>query len=266
MNKSANFLKGIYKQRHLIVFMAKREFIARYMGTLGGSMWAILNPLITVVVFYFVFSLGFKVSGPGNQSFLLYFVCGLIPWLMFNEVINASTNGIRNNLSLIKKTVFPSEILPFVYILSFSISHLVFFIITIILLMVYNILPSIYIFQIFFYYLCLIFLMTGMCWILSALNVFHRDVGQGVPIVLNILFWMTPLIWSVEMVPERYKWIYMVNPLAYIIEGYRKSLLYQTPVWDDINSIIYFIIFSSIVFIIGAMVFHKFKMEFADAL
>ena len=77
---------------------------------------------------------------------------------------------------------------------------------------------------------------------------------------------MTPLIWSVEMVPERYKWIYMVNPLAYIIEGYRKSLLYQTPVWDDINSIIYFIIFSSIVFIIGAMVFHKFKMEFADAL
>ena len=264
MKSVIKFIMSIIKQRHLIIFLAKHEFIVRYTGTLAGTLWAILNPLATILVFWFVFSVGFKISVPGKLPFLLYFVCGLIPWLMFNEVIIASTNGVRSNLNLIKKTVFPSEIYPFVYILASTVSHIVFFVIALLLLWLHGVHFSLYIVQILFYYFCLIFLMVGICWILSALNVFHRDIGQGVPILLNLWFWATPLIWNVDSIPEKYSWILFINPIAYVVEGYRKSLLYQVPFWDDISAGIYFFILSCVIFVIGALVFKKFKMEFAD--
>ena len=264
MNTIIKFVKDIYKQRRLIFFLAKHEFIARYTGTLAGMLWAILHPLATIIVFWFVFSVGFKISVPGKLPFLLYFVCGLVPWLMFSEVINTSTNGIRSNLNLIKKTVFPSEIYPIVYILTSTVSHIVLFILILLLLLLHDIPFSLYITQVIFYYFCLFFLMTGICWILSALNVFHRDVAQGVPIMLNLWFWLTPLVWSIDIIPEKYNWILIMNPVVYVVEGYRNSLLYQVPFWTDITGGIYFFTISGIIFVTGAFVFHKFKMEFAD--
>ena len=266
MNKIIKFLIGIYKQRHLIIFLAKHEYFARYTGTMLGVLWSVFNPVATVLVFWFVFSVGLKISVPGELPFLIYFVCGLIPWLMFNDVISTSTNGVRNNLNLIKKTIFPSEIYPFVYVLASSVTHLVYIIIAIVLLWLHGISLSFYFIQIIFYYTFLVFFMIGLCWVLSALNVFHRDIGQAVPIMLNLWFWATPLIWSIDMIPEKYAWVLKINPLVYIVEGYRKSLLYDVPFWQDMLSTVTFLCLSTIIFFIGAIVFRKFKMEFADAL
>lgn len=260
------FFTDIFKHRNLIAFLAKHEFVARYTRTLGGMLWSILNPLATVLVFWFVFSVGLKITTPSEVPFLLYFVSGLVPWLLFNEVVTTSTNGIRDNLNLIKKTPFPSEIYPFVYILASSFTHIIYLIIVLIL-MWFNELPiSVYILQLPFYYCCLVFFMVGLCWILSALNVLHRDIGQGLPILLNLWFWSTPLIWSVDMIPEKYNWIILFNPIVYVVEGYRSSLLYQAPFWESINAGIYFFIISVIIFLLGGAIFNKFKIEFADAL
>ena len=126
-----NFIYTIYQQRHVIKFLAKREFYSRYVGTLAGVLWAIIHPLLTVIIFWFIFSVGFKVTGPSNLPFLLYFMTGLAPWLMFSEVLMISTNGVRGNLGLIKKTTFPSEVLPFVYLGAASITHAIFIMIII---------------------------------------------------------------------------------------------------------------------------------------
>lgn len=266
MKKLLIFFTDIFKHRHLILFLAKHEFIARYTRTLGGILWSVINPLFTVLVFWFVFSVGLKISVPGELPFLLYFVSGLVPWLMFNEVITTSTNGVRNNLNLIKKTPFPSEIYPLVYIFSSTFTHVIYFIILLILMYFNDIPLSMYVLQIPFYYFCLVFFMLGICWALSALNVIHRDVSQGVPILLNLWFWATPLIWSIEMIPEKYNWIIFLNPVVYVVEGYRQSLLYGMPLWEDVNFGLYFFIISIFMFVLGALIFNKFKMEFADAL
>ena len=118
IKRLTHFLTNIYRHRHMINIMARREFETRYVGTHGGALWAITHPLALVVIFWFVFSVGFKAQGPGNTPFVLYFVSGLVPWLMFNEVLGASTNGVTGNVHLVKKTIFPTEILPLVFVIN----------------------------------------------------------------------------------------------------------------------------------------------------
>ena len=266
VQRLSNFIYVIYQQRYVIRFLAMREFISRYVGTLAGVLWAVIHPLLTVIIFWFIFSIGFKVTGPSNLPFLLYFVTGLAPWLMFSEVLMISTDGARNNLNLIKKTVFPSEVLPFVYLGAASITHAIFLTIIIFLMFFYGVSFSFYILQVFYYFMALCFFLIGLCWILSAANVFHRDVGQSVSIIINFWFWLTPRVWVKDVIPSKYQWLLVINPLTYIIEGYRKSLLYQESFLADLPSTIYFISLSIVTFIIGALIYKRMKLEFADAI
>jgi len=261
-----NFIFTIYQQRYLIKFLTKREFVSRYIGTLAGVLWAIIHPLFTIMVFWFIFSVGFKVTGPSEIPFLLYFVTGYAPWLMFSEVLIISTNGARGNLVLIKKTTFPSEVLPFVYMGAASITHAIFLIIIIMLMFFYSVPFSFYIVQVFYYYIVLCFFLIGLCWILSAANVFHRDVGQAIGIIINFWFWLTPIIWVKEIIPSNYQWLIFINPMTYIIEGYRKSLLYQESLFLDFPVTIYFLSLSALSFAMGALIYKRLKLEFADAI
>lgn len=260
------FISNIYRQRHMIIYMAKREFIMRYAGTMGGFLWAVLHPVATVLIFWFVFAVGFKLQGQGDTPFILYFICGYVPWLTFNEVLLISTNGIRNNLHIIKKTVFPSEILPFVYIGAASISHLVFLSMVMIIILLNGIELSRYFLQIVLLYFLLCYLLTGLSWILSALNVIHRDVGQAITIILNLWFWMTPVVWTKNMMPEKYQWLLEINPVTFIVSGYRKSLIYNESIITDYNQILVNLLIATFLFITGAIVFRRLKYEFADAI
>jgi len=266
LSKVLKFFNAIYQQRLVILFLAKNEFISRYIGTLAGVLWAIVHPFVTVIIFWFIFSVGFKVAGPSNMPFLLYFITGLAPWLMFSEVMIISTNGTRANLHLIKKTIFPSEILPFVYLGAASITHFIFVAIILILMLYHGIPLSFYIFQIFYYFLILCFFLVGLCWILSAANVFHKDVGQAISVIINLWFWMTPIVWVKDIVPLEYQSLLVLNPLTYIIDGYRNSLLYQELFLSDITGAVYFITLSVIIFLLGAFIFKRLKVEFADAI
>ncbi len=261
-----NFVLTLYQQRYLIKFLTKREFVSRYIGTLAGVSWAIIHPLFTVIIFWFIFSVGFKVTGPSEIPFLLYFVTGYAPWLMFSEVLTISTNGVRGNLPLIKKTIFPSEVLPFVYLGAASISHSVFLMIIFLMMIFYDISFSLYIIQIVYYYVVLCFFLVGLCWLSSAANVFHRDVGQAIGIIINFWFWLTPIVWVKEIIPSNFQWLIFINPMTYIIEGYRKSLLYQESLFLDFPVTIYFLSLSTLSFVIGALIYKRLKLEFADAI
>jgi lipopolysaccharide transport system permease protein/teichoic acid transport system permease protein len=218
------------------------------------------------MIFWFIFSVGFKVTGPSEIPFLLYFVTGYAPWLMFSEVLMISTNGARGNLVLIKKTNFPSEVLPFVYMGTASITHAIFLIIILMLMFFYSVPFSFYMVQVFYYYMVLCFFLIGLCWILSAANVFHRDVGQAIGIIINFWFWLTPIVWVKEIIPSNYQWLIFINPMTYIIEGYRKSLLYQESLFLDFPVTIYFLSLSALSFVMGALIYKRLKLEFADAI
>ena len=113
----AGFVRQVWSYRNLVYAMALRDFESRYAGTLGGAAWAVIQPLATISIFYFVFAIGFRVQSPQDTPFILWFVGGLAPWFMFNDTLIAVANSVSDNAHLVKKTVFPTEVLALVKIL-----------------------------------------------------------------------------------------------------------------------------------------------------
>lgn len=252
--------------RRVMLSLAVRGFQSRYIGTGGGVVWSIVHPLATVFVFWVVFSLGFKSDGPKGIPFVLYFMTAFLPWHFVSEVLNASANTILANRHLATKMVFPTETLPIVEIITATVGHLVLLAFTMLLLFMHGVIPGLGALQIFYAYLCAALLSLGLGWILAATNVFHRDINQSLPTVLNFWFWMTPIVWSIDMVSEKWQPLLMLNPMFHIVESYRSALLYDHPVWFDMSQLLIFWTIASLIAAGGAYIFVRLKPEFADVL
>jgi len=250
----------------MIWAMSVREVQSRYIGTMGGMLWAVVNPLMMILVYWFVFSKGFKVQPPGGIPFIVVFLCGFIPWSMFAEALTTSAGSIRSNAHLITKTVFPTEILPVVNITASLITHSIMLTIFIIVMIFNKISFSFYNWQFIYYLSGLLIFSLGLGWFLSAINVFFKDVGQALGVVINIWFWLTPIVWLPEMIPHKYQYFLKLNPMFYIVDGYKSSFIYHSPIWHDPMEGIYFWGVALSVFIIGAVTFKKLKSEFAEVL
>jgi lipopolysaccharide transport system permease protein/teichoic acid transport system permease protein len=245
--------------------MAKHDLASRYAGTIGGVLWATVHPALTVAIYWFVFVVGFKARGPAGMPFVLYFVSGLVPWLFFNEVLVSSMNAVIANTSLIKKTVFPSEILPLVHMVSSSFTHVVLLFILCVLAWYYGYGPKLTVIQLIYYYVALGCFLLGLSWLLGSLQVFHRDLGQAMTAVLNLWFWLTPVVWSAEIIPPQFRLILDFNPLCYVVEGYR-SLITGVPFWLHWQDALRFWLLTGPVLLLGAYVFRRLKPDFADVL
>jgi lipopolysaccharide transport system permease protein/teichoic acid transport system permease protein len=265
ISSTGRFLADIYRQRHVIRLLARREFLSRYAGTTAGMFWVIAQPAATVLIFWFVFGVGLRASGPAGADFLPWFVCGLVPWLMFSEVLTMSTNGVRGNLQLIKKTRFPSEVLPIVYIGAAAAGHGVLVVLALLVGWARGVTPGIGLLALPLYFAALCFLLLGLCWLVSAFNVFHRDIGQSLGIVLNLWFWLTPVVWNRSLLPDRWGYVVSLNPMAFIVDGYRSALLGTDPGAVPAADAVPFLLVSLPVFILGAEVFRRLKLEFADS-
>jgi ABC-type polysaccharide/polyol phosphate export permease len=266
LDRLVAFVFKLYRYRGVIWVMAKHDLAARYVGTIGGPFWAIFHPLATVVVYWAVFSLGFKATGPSGMPFVVYFVCGLVPWLLFNNTIIANVSAVTARPHLVKKIVFPTEVLPIVNLVSEAFTHVAMLVILLGVISYYGYKPSPYFLQTAYYFFALCFFVVGLSWILSSLQVFHRDIGQGMTMLLNFWFWLTPIVWTNEMVPEEYRWALQLNPVAYVVEGYRQSLLHQQAAWTNLNAGVCYWLTAAVVLIVGAYVFRRLKPEFADVL
>lgn len=267
MNSAINFLIGLYHGRRTIHALAQRDVLSRYSGTLFRGAWEIANPALTLLVFWFVFSVAFKAKGPAGTPFILYFVAGYIPWLFFSESLIRGTQGVVAHSFLVKKMVFPSELLPFVYLTGGAINHGLLLLLSMVVLLSNGVTISWHWMQIAYYFLTLCATLVGLQWLLSAINVFNRDIGQGVGIVLNVWFWATPVVWVADgVIPSKYQWLIHINPIVYVIEGYRGSLLFQQPFWSNWAQGLYVWCISFVFAIIGASVFRRLKPHFGDVL
>lgn len=257
----------LFLSRQTVIALAKRYLLSRYAGTLLGGVWEVLHPALTILVLWFVFSQAFKARGPDGMPFILYFVTGIVPWLFMSEAINQGTHAVVTHRFLVKKMVFPSEILPFVYLSAGAISHLLLLVLAAIVLLVNGVRVNLYWLQCVYYFLAACGLVVGIQWLLSALMVFHRDLGQVVGVVLNLAFWATPVVWVAEgVVPPEARWILFANPFTYVIEGYRHSLLDAHPFWIDWEQGLYVWGLSLCLLALGGTVFRRLKPHFADVL
>lgn len=266
MNSLLSFLRLTRNRHRLITAMAIREIRAQYAGSSLGLLWTLIHPLVMISVFWFVFSVGFKAKPLNNVPFVVWLTAGLAPWYIFSDIISGSTNIILAHSHLVKKTIFSAQILPLVKILSSLVTHAIFLIVLLTLLLFQQMPLSLYYFQAGYYLFCMLMLALGISWALSALNVFVRDVAQLVSVLLQVGFWVTPIFWDITMMPSKVQRLLKLNPVYYIIQGYRDSFISFQPFWNHLSYTVYYWLVTFGMLAGGAYIFKKLKPHFPDVL
>jgi lipopolysaccharide transport system permease protein/teichoic acid transport system permease protein len=266
MSRFFRFIHLIFTQRQLILALSRREIASQYIGSMLGIVWTFIQPAVMIFVFWFVFSVGFKTKPMNDVPFAVWLTAGMAPWFVFSEIIVKSAGAIVGYAHLIKKSVFPSQILVVVKLVSSMFTHAAFIFILLILLVFQKVSFGIYALQFFYYLFCLSALALGIGWMVAALNVFIRDVGQIVAVIMQVGFWATPIFWDINIMSPKIQSILKLNPVFYIIQGYRDSFIYGVPFWERPRYTLYFWLVTVCCFLVGAMVFRKLKDQFADVL
>lgn len=260
--------RHLFQSRYILMQMAKRDFKSRYVGSSLGLIWAFLQPLAMMLILWFVFSYGLKAKHvSGDIPFVAWFFTAMVAWNFFADVLLVNTNVLGEYSFMIRKVEFKLGILPLVKILSSLGIHLIFLLILFAILLINGVEPSWHWLQLPYYLFATIYLLLGMSWLTAALNVFLKDTFQFVSILVQFGFWVTPIIWNMNMLSPEMQRFLKLNPVLYITEGYRACLLYRTPLWEaGVNSTIYFWLFSTSLFVLGIFVFRKLRPHFADVL
>lgn len=260
------FIKDISNSRKLIIELTKKDLQSRYLGSYLGIFWAFIQPTITILIFWFVFQVGFKARPVDDFPFILWLMCGMIPWFFFSESLSCATNSVLDNSYLVKKVVFRVSILPLIKILSALFVHVFFILFLFLMFAIYHYEPTVHNLQVIYYLICTIALVVGLSWITSSLVIFLKDVGQVVAMMLQFGFWLTPIFWSLKMVPEKFHFIIKLNPFYYIAEGYRDAFIYHKWFWEHAHLTPYFWVLTGTLFLCGAYVFRRLRPHFADVL
>ena len=259
-------IRDIIANRKLLWQMTRRDFRQRYLGSYLGILWAFIQPSITVLIFWFVFQIGFKSVPVNNFPFILWLVCGMFPWFFLNDSIQSAANSVIESSFLVKKIVFRVELLPIVKIISALVVHIFFVAVLFAMFAAYSYPPTIYNLQIIYYFFAMICLSLGLSWLTSSLTVFMRDIRQLVAMLLQFGFWGTPIFWNLKMIPEQFHFILKLNPAYYLVEGYRQSFIYHEWFWEHIYLTAYFWLLTAAVMFLGAWCFKKLRPHFADVL
>jgi lipopolysaccharide transport system permease protein len=258
---------NLWAQRDLIRQITRREIAGRYRGSYLGLLWSLLNPLLLLAIFTFVFSVIFNAKwgispSEGKVEFALAMFCGLVLFNHFSECVNRAPGSILANPNFVKKTVFPLEILPLAIFLS-SLLHMLISL-GILIGGILIILGAIH-WTIIYLPLILIPLLClnlGLGWFLASLGVFVRDVSYAMGFFTNALFFLTPIFYPITAVPKFFQNLMRLNPLSVIVENNRRILMWgQSPDWSWWGIVL---IFSLAVLIFGYGFFMKSKRAFAD--
>lgn len=265
LKQAKEFLVDIYSKRSLLFELAKRDFQAKYMGSYLGFIWVYLQPLLFISVLYFIFSFGFKASdNTDGTPFVVYLITGMIAWFYIAENFGAMTSVISHHSFLLKKVDFRLNLLPIVKLMSSLIPHLFFILITLIVAIINEVYPSLYVLQLLYYYFSMIALLLGLGWLTSSTNIFIPDVSKFVSLLVTFGFWLTPVFWNINKIPQEYHWIVMLNPAAYIVQGYRDSIINHIWFWQRPYETLYFWAVTLAILLIGIIVFKRLRPHFAE--
>jgi lipopolysaccharide transport system permease protein len=261
-------LASFWLHRRLIRSLVQREVVGRYRGSVLGMLWSFFNPVFMLVVYSFVFSVVFRARwGVGNESkaaFALILFAGLLLFNLFSECINRAPGLIINNVNYVKKVVFPLEILPWVSFGAALFHALISFGVWLLFSLVIFGIPPVSIMLFPLLLLPLTLFIMGLSWFLASLGVFLRDVTQVVGLVTMTLMFMTPIFFPIDAMPARYRILFYLNPLTFIIEQARGLLIFGTGLsW---RFFIALTLGSSLLAWLGFVWFQKTRKGFADVL
>jgi len=198
------------------------------------------------------------------MPFSVYLISGMIAWMFFASILNMSANIVRSYSFLVSKVDFRLSILPIVKIVSDFVPHLFFVLLAIIVAWMNGYAPSLYTLQIFYYLFCMTTLLLGLSWITSSTNLFVKDIAQVVSIITQFGFWMTPIFWNLNSIPDQFQWVVKLNPMCYVVLGYRDSLVYKIGFWHHPLGTLYFWGVTGVILFAGITIFGKLRPHFAE--
>lgn len=263
ITEGIDFIQQIYLNRLIIFELTKRDFKTRYIQNVFGLSWAIIEPLAMMVILWFVFTY-IRTARDMAYPFAIYLLTGLIAYDMFNKTINSATRSLRSFSFLITKVNFRLAIIPLVKIASELVIHLIIVFIVTIILFFNGIEFSFYWLQVFYYMICAVALLMGITWFTSSVLLFFPDITYITMIIMRVLFFLTPIFWTIETFPAKYAFLIKLNPLFYIVNGYRESFLVHKGFWESPQLTLYYWGFTVVFFIVGVLVFRKLRPHFAD--
>lgn len=251
----------LYNYRQMMYNLVKKDLRTRYKGSFLGFLWTFINPLLQLLVYTIVFSSIMEVN---IENFSIYVFTGLIPWMFFATSIQLGATGIIANKDLVKKIYFPRLIIP-ISIVNASFMNMLFSMVIVFIALLFSgiginqyilFLPIIMVLE----YL----LVLGMVFIFSALNVYFRDLEHILGIITMAWFYLTPIVYNTDMIPQEYLGLFFFNPMTNIVIAYRDILYYnKIPNFSTLGSIF---IWSIVVIVIGYVVFQKLQKNFVEEL
>jgi lipopolysaccharide transport system permease protein/teichoic acid transport system permease protein len=259
------FIKDIIDKRLIIADLVKRDIQQQYMGSYLGFVWVFLQPLLFILILYMVFEVGFRAGVSNEMPFSIYLITGMVAWLHFSINVSKNTNVIRSYSFLVKKVDFRLSILPIVQLLSSSLAHLILVFVAICFAWSIGYAPSLYTLQIIYYYFAMSLLLLGIGWMTSSMSIFVNDVAKFMSVLVQFGFWLTPIFWNINLIPDRFKWLIELNPIYYIITGYRDSIVSEIGFWERGNGVYYWAVTIFILFL-GINIYKRLRPHFAEVI
>ncbi len=227
-------LRAVWQYRGFVLALVRREFEARYLQSLLGSAWAVLTPLAMIVIYTVIFAGVMRTRLPGEDdrlAYSIYLCAGLLPWNWFLEVVTRALTVFPDNAALLKKASFPRSVLPAALACSATLNFAIIFGLFLLVLAVTGRWPGWAVLGLAPLFALQLLFALGLGLLLGVLNVFFRDVGQFVGVLLQFWFWLTPIVYSAAILPERARAWLALNPLTALVDAYQRLLL--TGAWPD---------------------------------
>ncbi|MEG6567636.1 ABC transporter permease [Thermoanaerobacterium saccharolyticum] len=252
-------LRELYEYREMLFSMVKKDLRTRYRGSFLGFLWTFINPLLQLVVYSIVFSTIMRMN---IYNFAMFLFVALLPWIFFSTSITQSATIVMANSNLVKKIYFPRIILPISVALTGFINMLFGFIIVFIVLIIFKIHLSLSIVLLPIVMINEFLFVMGLNIIFSALNVFFRDLEHILGIVTMAWFYLTPIVFPINLVPERYFKLFFLNPMTSIILPYRDILYYG--LWPSKKSLLLIFLMSICFDVFAFILFDRLQRRFAE--
>ncbi len=253
-------MRDLWQYRDLLYILTLRDVKVRYKQTILGILWAVIQPLFMMIIFTLFFG---RLAGIPSDGipYPLFAYAGLLPWTFFSNAVNSSGNSLVGNSSLITKVYFPRMIIPIAAVGSGLIDFLISFGLLVLLMLYYGTGFSANIIMLPILVLLTAFLAIGVGMWMSALNVKYRDIRYALPFLIQLWMFATPIIYPSSLIPDKWRWLFIINPLTGLIEGYR-SAIFGTP-FDFVGiGVSIFIIFAALIY--SAYTFRQMERSFAD--
>jgi lipopolysaccharide transport system permease protein len=249
--------------RDLFYFLIVRQVQIRYKQSVLGGIWAIVQPLFLMVIFSLFFG---KLAGLYSEGipYPIFNFSAMVCWTYFSNTVTSATNSLVENSSLVSKVYFPRSMMPLAPVIAGLLDFAIAFMVLIAMMLYYHIYPGITIFFIFILIIPMILTASGIGTMLSALNAKYRDIKALVPLLIQVWMFISPVVYSVTLVPVRYRVIYALNPMAGVIEGFRTALLKTGPF--PTQMFISSFLVSIILFVTGIFYFRQAERHFADVI